>query len=119
MKTFTRVIAVIMLAAMMVTLMAACGKKNYVDNNLVGTWKQTDEQEGNWIWTFNNDHTCKLVGETDGSSHEGTYSIENIDNGKVKIKLDNMEKEEIYSYTVTDTSMILETFDVSYYCERQ
>ena len=30
-----------------------------------------------------------------------------------------MEKEEIYSYTVTDTSMILETFDVSYYCERQ
>lgn len=120
MKTITRVIAVMLMVAMLGTLMVACGKKeNYIDNNLVGTWKQTDDKEGNWIWTFNNDHTCKLIGETDGSSHEGTYSIEDQDNGKVKIKLDNWDKEQTFSYTVTDKNMILETFDVSYYCEKQ
>ncbi|WP_407383772.1 DUF5640 domain-containing protein [Ruminococcus sp.] len=119
MKTITRVIAAVMLVAMMAALMTACGQKNYVDNNLVGTWKQTDAKEGNWIWTFNSDHTCKLVGETDGSSHEGTYKIEDQKNGKVKIKLDNWDKEQTYSYTVTEKNMILETFDVSYYCEKQ
>lgn len=119
MKTFTRVIAVVMMVAVLASLMAACGKSNYIDNNLVGTWKQTDETDGNWIWTFNNDGTCKLVGETTGFDSEGTYNILEEGNGKVKIKLDAWDAEENFTYTVTEKAMILESFDVSYYCEKQ
>ena len=46
MKTITRIIAVVMVVAMLAGLMAACGK--YVDDRLVGTWKQTDDKDGNW-----------------------------------------------------------------------
>lgn len=119
MKTFTKVVAVLLAIVAVASLMAACGEKNHIDEKLVGTWKQTDDVEGNWIWTFNNDGTCKLVGETTGFSDEGTYLIENPDNGKIKIKLSTWSEESLFSYTATSKSMILENFEVSYYCDKQ
>ena len=74
MKTFTRVIAVVMMVALLASLMVACGAKkeeNHIDNNLVGTWTQTSESDGNWTWTFNSDGTCKLVGD-DNFDSSGT-----------------------------------------------
>lgn len=120
MKTFTRIIAVLMLVAVLGTLMTACGKpKNHIDDNLVGTWKQTDEADGNWTWTFNKDGTCKLEGGNDNFSSEGTYLIAEEGNGKIKIKLDKWEKEATYTYTATDKALSLQSFDTSYFCQRQ
>ncbi|MBQ3264842.1 MAG: hypothetical protein IJH07_03605 [Ruminococcus sp.] len=122
MKTFTRVFAVIMIAAILATLMAACGKqgeqKNYIDNNLVGTWTQTDETDGNWTWTFNDDGTCKLVGD-DGFESDGTYQIPEEDVGKIEITLEKWEKSTLFTYTATTKVLDLESFDLSYYCQKQ
>ena len=130
MKTFTRVIAVLMMVAMLATVMAACGNKaqtggtttdtaetNHVDNNLVGTWVQTDETAGNWTWTFNADGTCKLVG--DGFDSDGTYIIPEEGNGKIKITLEKWGKENVFTYTATEKVLDLEGFEDSYYCQKQ
>lgn len=121
MKTFTRVIAVLMMVAMLASLMVACGEKkeeNHIDSNLVGTWRQTDEKDGNWTWTFNNDGTCRLVGD-DGFESDGTYLIPEADLGKIKIKLDKWEKEVLFTYTATEKVIDLESFTLSYYCVKQ
>ena len=120
MKTITRVVAVLMMVTVLATLMAACGKpKNYIDDNLIGTWKQTDEKHGNWTWTFNKDGTCSLQSDTDNFSGEGTFLIEEKDIGKIKIKLDKWDKERMYTYSVTPKVLDLESFDESYYCLKQ
>lgn len=121
MKTFTRVIAVVMMVALLASLMVACGEKkeeNHIDNNLVGTWKQTDETDGNWTWTFNNDGTCKLVGD-DGFESDGTYMIPEEDLGKIKITLDKWDKEVMFTYTATEKVIDLESFDYSFYCQKE
>ena len=121
MKTFTRVIAIMMMVALLASLMVACGEtkeENHIDSNLVGTWKQTDEDDGNWTWTFNSDGTCKLVGD-DGFESEGTYVIPEEGVGKIKINLDKWDKETMFTYTATEKVIDLESFDQSYYCKKQ
>ena len=122
MKVLTRAIAVLMLVAMLAALMAACGEDNskgYTDPNILGTWKQTDEVDGNWIWTFNEDGTCKLVGETTGFTSEGTYKIENDTNGKIHINLDGWSEEQLFTYTATTKKLNLTGLNVEYYCDKQ
>ena len=120
MKTFTRVVAVLMLVAVLSTLMAACGKpKNYIDDNLIGTWKQTDDKNGNWTWTFNKDGTCKLEGGPDNFSSEGTFFIGDPNLGKIKINLKEWKEEKMFTYTVTPKALDLESFDDIYYCKKQ
>lgn len=120
MKTFTRIAAVVMIIAVLASLMVACGKpKNNINPELVGTWKQTDPDEGNWIWTFNNDGTCKLESESGDFSSAGTYLIEDKDVGKIKIKLDKWDKEKLFTYVATEKALQLQSFDVSYYCQKQ
>lgn len=121
MKTLTRVITVVMMVAVLASLMAACGAKkeeNHVDNNLVGTWKQTDEVDGNWTWTFNSDGTCTLVGDN-GFEGVGTYLIPEEGIGKIKITLDKWEQQTLFTYTATDKALNLESFTESYYCVKQ
>ena len=122
MKTFTRVIAVVMMVAVLASLMVACGgakkEENHPDNNIVGTWKQTDDKDGNWTWTFNSDGTCKLVGD-DGFDSDGIYMIPEEGVGKIKIKLDKWEKETMFTYSVTEKVLDLESFEDSYYCQKQ
>ena len=120
MKTFTRIVAVLMMVAIFATLMTACGKpKNHIDDNLIGTWKQTDEVDGNWTWTFNKDGTCTLESDTDNFSGKGTYLIEEEEVGKIKITLDKWDKEQLFTYTATDKVLNLQNFDVTYYCQKQ
>ena len=119
MKTFTRVIAVLMMVAVLMSLLAACGKKSYKDENIIGSWKQTDEIDGNWTWTFNDDFTCRLVGETDGFDSEGTYWIESEGIGKIHIALDEWDNEELFTYAVTPKVMDLEHMDYSFHCYKQ
>ena len=118
MKTITKVVAVLMLVAVFATLMTACGKpKNHIDENLIGTWTQTDDK-GSWTWTFNKDGTCKLEG-SDGFSSDGTYLIEEEGIGKIKINLDKWDKEKLFTYSATGKVIDLESFDVNYYCMKQ
>ena len=120
MKTFTRVVAVLMLVAVLSTLMVACGKpKNNIDDKLLGTWKQTDAQDGNWTWTFNKDGTCKFESDTNNFSSEGTYLIEEADSAKIKIKLDKWDKEKLFTYVATEKALQIQTFDESYFCQKQ
>ena len=121
MKTFTRVFAVIMMVAILATLMTACGEKkveNHIDENLVGTWTQTDETDGNWTWTFNSDGTCKLVGD-DGFESDGTYLIPQEDIGKIEITLEKWDEPTMFTYTATPKVLGLESFEMSYYCQKQ
>ena len=121
MKTFTRVIAVVMMVALLASLMVACGAKkeeNHIDNNLVGTWTQTSESDGNWTWTFNSDGTCKLVGD-DNFDSSGTYMIPEEDVGKIKIKLEAWDEVQLFTYTATDKKLQLQNFDITYFCDRQ
>lgn len=114
MKTFTRVIAVVMLVAMIATLMAACKKedsKGIIDQGLVGTW--TDETAGT-TWTFNDDYTCSLTNGPDGFSGTGTYKIENADNGKIDITLEGWDGVKHFTYTATEKVVDLETIEVAY-----
>ena len=116
MKTITRIIAVVMVVAMLAGLMAACGK--YVDDRLVGTWKQTDDKDGNWTWTFENDGKCNLTGD-DGFNSDGTYRFEGEGSGKLYIKLDEWGEEKIFTYTCTGSVLQMLGFDEEYYCQKQ
>ena len=117
MKTFARVIAVVMIVAVLASLMTACGDKGYMDKKLIGTWTQTDDKDGNWTWTFKDDNTCRLVGENFDS--EGTYKIENESTGKIHIKLKDWSEEKLFSYVATSKVLDLEGMDSSYYCKKQ
>ena len=117
MKTFARVIAVVMMVAVLASLMAACGNKGYMDKNILGSWKQTDEIDGNWTWTFKDDNTCRLVG--DNFDSEGTFKIENETNGKIHIKLKDWKEEKLFTYAVTPKVLDLEEMEVSYHCYKQ
>lgn len=127
MKFFTKVVAVLMITAVFAALMTACGEskpetetatENHINSNLVGTWKQTSDDDGNWTWTFNDDGTCKLEG--DNFSSDGTYLIESEDSGKIKISLDQWnEKDQQFTFSVTDKKLILQSFDNIYTCDKQ
>ena len=120
MKTITRIVAVLMAVAMIAALMAACGEKNTLkDDRLYGTWKQTDEVDGNWTWVFNEDGTCSLKGETTGFDSKGTYTIEGDDFGKMRVKLDGWSEEKLFTYAVTEKALDMEEPHSSYYCIKQ
>lgn len=128
MKIFTRAIAVVMVIAMFATLLVACGKKeekaeetkNYVNEMLVGTWEGDDGEE-DCTWVFNEDHTCTLSGGADHLNNvSGTYSIADLDTGKIKIKLDTWGEEKECSYTCTEKALLLTVdFKTVYSCTRK
>ena len=119
MKTFARVISVLMMVAILASLLAACGEKGYKDENVLGTWTQTDEDYGNWTWTFNEDGTCHLYSETDNFDSDGTYWIESENSGRIYITLDTWGEEKLCTYAVTPKVMVLEHMDFSFRCYKQ
>lgn len=118
MKTLTKAVAVLMLAVMLCAAMAAC-KANITDDRLIGSWKQTDEVNGNWIWTFEKDGKCRLMGESTGFDSAGTYHIESEGAGKIYINLEGWSEEKLFTYTVTEKVLDLEETYTSYYCFKQ
>ena len=122
MKTMTRVLAVLVIAAMLATLMAACSS-TYWDKRIYGSWKQTDDVDGNWTWTFEEGGKCSLVGD-DGFSATGTYKMEGEGTGKINIKLDswpldNQAGEKLFSYAVTEKVMDLLEESYDFHCFKQ
>ena len=110
MKTITRVIAALMLVAMLAVVMSACGN-NIKDERLYGSWKQTDPVDGNWTWTFSEDGKCSLTNDDTGAVDEGTYYIPEEGMPRVNIKLKSDNEDKTYSYTVTEKVLDLMQID--------
>ena len=110
-----KTLALLLCGLLIMGALAACGggKKSAVD----GTWKQTDEVNGNWVWTFDGGK-AKLVGETTGFTSEGTYEIDE-NNKKLKVTLKDWSSTKEYTYTLSgDTLDLKETYS-SYHLKKQ
>ena len=124
MKTASRIIAIIMVIAMLAAVMTGCGGKKgkkpvttEKDDRLIGTWVQTDEVDGNWTWIFNADGTCSLKGKDFDSA--GTYAQAGSELGKLRIKLDAWSEDKLFTYAVTEKVLDLEESFSSYYLFKQ
>ena len=125
MKKFTVVLCIMMLGCML----AACGDDKGSSTSsgsgssgssdsrktdaITGTWKQTDEVNGNWIWTFSDGSKAKLVGETTGFESDGTYTLDEA-NKKVTVTLEKWSEPTEFTYTLSGTSLKLEAKYNSY-----
>lgn len=130
MKHLSKVLALILAVAMIATFMVACGDKKdeggsaqTPDNGgasdiLSGTWKQTDEVNGDWTWTFDGAGKCTLVGDTTGFSGEGTYQL---DEGAktVTVKIDAWDDEKVYDYTLDGDKLDLDSTYSTYHLVKQ
>lgn len=119
-----KVLALILALAMMATLMAACGDKKDDSKSdggsaassdiLTGTWKQTDEVNGDWTWTFDGAGKCTLHGDTTGFDGEGTYSLD--ESAKtVTVKIDAWDNEKVYDYTLDGDKLDLDSAYSTYH----
>ncbi len=117
MKKVTKKLALLLCLVMLATVLVACGDKKDGDSNsgsgdsgktdaITGTWKQTSEQDGNWIWTFSDGSKAKLVGETTGFESEGTYKLDEA-NKKVHVSLEKWDNEKDYDYTLDGNNLTL------------
>ena len=106
MKILTRVIAVLMLAAMLAGVMAACGK--VVDERLYASWKQTDDTDGNLTWTFDKDGKFTQTNDDTGAVEEGTYKLEAEGSPKIYLKLPSWKNEKLCTYVCTTKVLDIE-----------
>lgn len=119
MKKFTKMIALLLCFVMLGATLTACGDGDGGKSDAItGTWKQTDEVNGNWTWTFSGGKKAKLVGETTGFESEGTYTLDEA-NKKVKVNLDSWSEEKEYTYTLNGNTLDLEETYSSYHLEKQ
>lgn len=114
-KTF-RFIALVMAAAIIAAVLVACG--GGAKDALAGTWRQTDDVNGNWTWTFDGSGKCTLLNELVDLNQNGTYSIDEAA-GTVKVKMELWDDEKVYTYTLTDTTLDLESTLSSYHLTKQ
>lgn len=115
-KRFRRLAALLCLAVVVCMVLAACGGGGAKDA-ISGTWKQTDEINGNWEWTFDGGK-CKLVGETTGFEGEGTYTLDETAK-KVTITVDGWENPIEYTYTLDGNNLSLDSDYSSYKLVKQ
>ncbi len=117
MKKVTKLISLALIAVLVLSLFAACGGSTPKDV-LAGDWKQTDEVNGNWTWTFDGAGKCKLDGETTGFKTEGIYTLDEAAK-TVTVNMDGWDNEKVYTYTLTDTTLDLEETYSSYHLVKQ
>ncbi len=116
MKKAMSIISLTLIAVMVLFVFAGCdsGPKDAV----AGTWKQTDEVNGNWTWTFDGKGKCSLDGETSGFKSEGTYKLDETAK-TLTVNLEGWSAEKVYNYTLTDTNLDLEETYSSYHLVKQ
>lgn len=133
-KIICRIItfAVIALTAVSFT---ACGNQNGASNNttqqtpaaadpytgadIIGSWKQTDEINGDWIWTFNTNGTCHLEGITTGFQGDGAFTLPEDQPGSVHVNMKDWDKEKTYTYTIEGNELTLQSEYSNYHCVKQ
>ena len=120
MKKVTRKLALLLCLVMLATALVACGGSSDSGKTdaVTGTWKQTDDVNGDWTWTFSGGSKAKLVGNTTGFESEGTYTLDEA-NKKLKIKLEKWDAEKEYDYTLNGTTLDLNEKYSSYHLTKQ
>lgn len=114
MKKTMKLTALFLAVIMAVSLLASCGA---APDALSGTWKQTDEVNGDWTWTFDGGK-CKLVGDTTGFESEGTYVLDESKK-TVTVNLEGWDAEKVYNYTLSGDKLDLEETYSSYHLVKQ
>ncbi len=130
MKKLTKKLVVFFSLVMIMTVAVACGGSSTgttaaggssdsgKTDAITGTWKQTDEVNGNWTWTFSDGSKAKLVGETVGFESEGTYTLDET-NKKVTVTLASWDKPKEYTYKLDGTTLDLDETYTSYHLIKQ
>ena len=106
----------VLVLVLALSVFTACdsGSKDAV----AGTWKQTDEVNGNWTWTFDGKGKCELNGETSGFKSSGTYTLD--ESAKtLTVNLEGWSAQKVYNYTLTDTTLDLNETLSSYHLTKQ
>ena len=117
MKKFMTILSITLVAVLVLGVFAACGDSAPKDV-LAGDWKQTDDFDGNWTWTFDGKGKCHLSGETTGFETDGTYVLDEAA-GTLTVTMDGWSDVKVYTYTLTDTTLdIVETYS-SYHLIKQ
>ena len=127
MKKVTKKLVVLLCMIMLMTALAACGDKKDGDSAsdggsastdaVTGTWKQTDEVNGNWTWTFDGGKAT-LVGETTGFKGEGTYTLDEA-NKKLTVTLEKWDAPKEFSYTLDGNTLDLQETYTHYHLLKQ
>ena len=126
MKKILKLTIAAMLAVFSIMMLAGCGSDSSSSESsessktadiLSGTWKQTDEMNGDWTWTFDGG-SCKLVGNTTGFESEGTYKLDESA-GKVTVTLEGWTDTKEYNYTLNGDKLDLEETYSSYHLVKQ
>ncbi len=128
MKHLSKILALVLAIAMIATFMAACGDKKDGGSGggsdsgssdiFKGTWKQTDEVNGDWTWTFDGAGKCTLVGDTTGFSGEGTYKLDEAAK-TATVKIDAWDDEKVYEYTLDGDKLDLSSAYSHYHLVKQ
>ena len=115
MKRISAAVCMVLVAVIMMSALAACGGTKDV---LAGTWKQTDEIDGNWIWEFDGKGGCKLDGETTGFKTQGTYVLDEAAK-TLTVTMDGWDDVKVFTYTLTDTTLDIVSTYTSYSLVKQ
>lgn len=115
MKRLSAILSFALIAAMMLCAVTACGGSK---DAVAGTWKQTDEVNGDWVWEFDGSGKCKLDGITTGFKTEGTYVIDETAK-TLTVTMDGWDDVKVYTYTLTDTVLDLDSTYSSYHLIKQ
>jgi len=126
MKTLSRVLALVLAVMMLASFMAACGDKKDGGSEgdtaskdiLAGSWKQTDEVNGDWVWTFDGAGKCTLEGITTGFTGDGTYKLD--ESAKtVTVDMEAWDDVKEYSYTLDGDKLDLDSTYSTYHLVKQ
>ncbi|MBO4584714.1 MAG: hypothetical protein J5756_06575 [Clostridia bacterium] len=115
MKKVYAIVSIALIAVLMLGVLTACGGAK---DAIAGTWKQTDEVNGDWVWEFDGSGKCKLDGITTGFKTEGTYVLDEAAK-TLTVTMDGWDDVKVYTYTLTDTTLDLESTYSSYNLVKQ
>ena len=115
MKKLSAVLSISLIAVMMLCVFAGCGGAK---DAVAGTWKQTDEVDGNWTWEFDGNGKCKLDGETTGFKTNGTYTLDETAK-TLTVDMEGWSEQKVYTYTLTDTTLDLDSTYSTYHLVKQ
>lgn len=118
MKKISMKLALLLCLVMVATLLTACGGEDEKADAITGTWKQTDEIDGDWTFTFSKGSKVKFVGNTTGFESEGTYVLDEA-NKKLKINLEGWSAEKNFDYTLEGDVLDLKETYTSYHLIKQ
>ncbi len=121
MKKITKRLALVLCVVMLASVICACGKSKEDGGSkdiLAGSWKQTDEMDGNWIWTFDGKGKCTLDGETTGFKSDGKYTLDESA-GTITVNLDGWSDQKVFNYTLDGNTLDIKETYTSFHLIKQ